>query len=166
MPEATMKTINNTALDLLHRFWRWEADWMVCQGCKRPLIASRDGEPLGHATGCPNADHVHPWADLRQALGSPEEAQALHTRLTEWRANRELDLVSRARAIVIELRRASVSTVQRRLAIQYYEADHLMAMLEKQGVVGPKPASGPRAFTWKSENSPQGSPKSPETPAP
>ena len=30
----------------LARIWKLEGDWMTCQGCKRPLIASREGEIL------------------------------------------------------------------------------------------------------------------------
>lgn len=137
-----MRPVNNEALTALFRVWRWEADWMVCNGCRRPLIASRDGEELGHAAGCENAEHLHPWADLRQALGTEEEAAALHERLTEWRERREQDLLGRARSLVIERRRGSTALVQRHLGIGWNTAEHLMSLLEKEGVVGPKPEMG------------------------
>jgi hypothetical protein len=62
---GTLTRETNEALTAFHRRWHLEADWLVCQGCKRPLIASRDGEPTSHAVGCKNADSLHPWAELR-----------------------------------------------------------------------------------------------------
>lgn len=158
---------NNDALTALFRLWAWEADWMVCKGCKRPLIASRDGEELGHAAGCQNAEHQHPWGDLRQAMGMPEEAQALFERLRQWRERQERDKLGRARQIVIETQRGSVSTVQRRLNIRYSEAEHLLNLLEKEGVVGPLPErGGGRRVLVKQENAAATNPRNPQTPAP
>jgi hypothetical protein len=37
-------------------------------GCKRSLIASRDGEELNHADGCKFADEQHPWTQLRALI--------------------------------------------------------------------------------------------------
>lgn len=65
-----MTNIDNDALTALHRIWRHEADWMICQGCKRPIIASRDGEELAHADGCRHASEQHPWSQLRTILGA------------------------------------------------------------------------------------------------
>lgn len=65
-----MTPIDNDALTALHRIWHHEADWMICQGCKRPIIASRDGEELCHADGCKHANEHHPWSQLRAILGA------------------------------------------------------------------------------------------------
>lgn len=68
---------NNDALTALHRIWHHEADWMICQGCKRPLIASRDGEELAHSDGCKYAAEQHPWSQLRTLLGAaPKQAKS------------------------------------------------------------------------------------------
>lgn len=65
-----MTPIDNDALTALHRIWRHEADWMICQGCKHPIIASRDGEELVHRDGCRYAAEQHPWSQLRTILGA------------------------------------------------------------------------------------------------
>lgn len=71
-----MTTIDNNALSALHRIWHHEADWMVCQGCKRPIIASRDGEELAHRDGCRHAAEQHPWSQLRAILGAAPAKKA------------------------------------------------------------------------------------------
>jgi hypothetical protein len=62
---------NNTALIELSKVWQIDGDWMKCRACKAVLIASRDGEPMRHKSDdCRNRKHVHPWADLRNAIES------------------------------------------------------------------------------------------------
>lgn len=62
---------NNLALLKLSKVWQLDGDWMKCRACGLALIASRDGEPMRHhADGCKNEAHVHPWADLRNALAN------------------------------------------------------------------------------------------------
>lgn len=63
----------NNALTEFYNRWHLEADWMVCQGCKRPIIASRDGELLSHAEGCRNSDAQHPWTELRTLITPKEQ---------------------------------------------------------------------------------------------
>lgn len=59
---------SNEMLTALHKFWKWEADWMTCRACNRHLIASRDGEPFLHEDGCKNSGLLHPWRSLRLIL--------------------------------------------------------------------------------------------------
>ena len=59
---------NNDKLCEFARFFKLDGDWLTCTKCKRSLIASRDGEPLGHAAGCKHADRQHPWAELRALI--------------------------------------------------------------------------------------------------
>lgn len=59
---------SNDALIALARFWKLNGDWMTCKGCRRSLIASRDGEDLAHGDGCKYWDQQHPWAQLRAAI--------------------------------------------------------------------------------------------------
>jgi hypothetical protein len=63
-----MDMTNDQDLRSMSRVWNLDGDLMTCRVCKRSLIASRDGEELNHASGCKNAAHGHPWADLRSAL--------------------------------------------------------------------------------------------------
>lgn len=63
---------SNDALLALARYWKLDGDWMTCKGCKRSLIASRDGEELNHADGCKHWDQHHPWAKLRAILNGKE----------------------------------------------------------------------------------------------
>ncbi|HBI70674.1 MAG TPA: hypothetical protein DDZ22_17215 [Massilia sp.] len=62
---------NNDKLIELARYWKLDGDWMTCKGCKRSLIASRDGEELNHADGCKFAAQQHPWARLRALVAPP-----------------------------------------------------------------------------------------------
>jgi hypothetical protein len=66
-----MDRANNTALLTLSKVWLLDGDWMKCRACKQVLIASLDGEPLHHKTGCKHAAHAHPWAELRSAMSLP-----------------------------------------------------------------------------------------------
>lgn len=72
-----MTTIDNDALTALHRIWHHEADWMICQGCNCPIIASRDGEELVHKDGCKYANEHHPWSQLRVILGAAPKPSKL-----------------------------------------------------------------------------------------
>lgn len=130
-----MNRDNNEALTALFKLWAWSADWMTCHACERSLIASRDGEPLRHAEGCESAEHQHPWADLRAAMGPQDKALELFERLLRWRERKDADLLGRARAIVIEHRKGNISLVQRHLGIRYAHATLLLNQLEQAGVV-------------------------------
>lgn len=59
---------SNDALIALARYWKFNGDWMTCKGCRRSLIASRDGEELAHGDGCKYWDQQHPWAQLRKLI--------------------------------------------------------------------------------------------------
>lgn len=66
-----MTSDDNNALCAFARYWKLDGDWMTCKGCKRNLIASRDGEVFKHGDGYKNLDQKHPWAQLR-AIIAPE----------------------------------------------------------------------------------------------
>lgn len=59
---------SNDALIALARYWKLNGDWMTCKGCRRSLIASRDGEELAHGDGCKYWGQQHPWAQLRKLI--------------------------------------------------------------------------------------------------
>ena len=50
----------------------------------------------------------------------------------------------RAKAIVIEANRASISMLQQRMGIGYNHASRIIELLERRGVVGPHRGAGPR----------------------
>lgn len=83
---ATLDKANNAALLELSKVWQLDGDWMKCRACDRPLIASRDGEPLSHRAGCKNSAHVHPWAELRSALASSPTPAATEEGLVQANA--------------------------------------------------------------------------------
>jgi len=59
---------SNDALIAMAKYWKLDGDWMTCKGCRRSLIASRDGEELAHGEGCKYWDQQHPWAQLRELI--------------------------------------------------------------------------------------------------
>jgi hypothetical protein len=59
---------SNDALIALAKYWKLDGDWMTCKGCRRSLIASRDGEELAHGDGCKYWDQQHPWTQLRKLI--------------------------------------------------------------------------------------------------
>ncbi len=59
---------SNDALNAMAKYWKLDGDWMTCKGCRRSLIASRDGEELAHGDGCKYWDQQHPWAQLRELI--------------------------------------------------------------------------------------------------
>ena len=59
---------SNDALNAMAKYWKLDGDWMTCNGCRRSLIASRDGEELAHGDGCKYWDQQHPWAQLRELI--------------------------------------------------------------------------------------------------
>jgi hypothetical protein len=59
---------SNDALIALAKYWKLDGDWMTCKGCRRSLIASRDGEELAHGDGCKYWDQQHPWAQMRKLI--------------------------------------------------------------------------------------------------
>lgn len=81
--DGGMDQSNNTALLALSKIWLLDGDWMKCRACKRVLIASLDGEPMCHKTGCKHASHVHPWADLRNALSARSRPTGAETEVAE-----------------------------------------------------------------------------------
>ena len=56
----------------------------------------------------------------------------------------DVELLVKARAIVCEHRRGSISLVQRHLRIGYNQAAKLLEQLERDGVIGPYETNGAR----------------------
>jgi len=58
--------------------------------------------------------------------------------------NQQPDDLARATDIVRSYQRATASLLQRRLKIEYLEADHLLDQLEQSGVITPPDEQGQR----------------------
>ena len=86
------------------------------------------------------------YATLSWAVKQKDESQGVT--VTDQVPDRELglpdDLVNEAKAIIVEITRASTSALQRRLKIGYTRAARIMDLLEEAGVVGPPRGSDPR----------------------
>ena len=52
------------------------------------------------------------------------------------------ELYEQAKRIVIDTQRASISTVQRRLAIKYSVAAEMLERMEQDGIISPWPSTG------------------------
>lgn len=61
---------------------------------------------------------------------------------------REQELLEQALEIIRQTRRASTSSLQRRLRIGYNQASRLMEMLEQKGLVGPARGALPREILF------------------
>ncbi len=87
--------------------------------------------------------------DFIKAQGEPEYVEQVKEKMEnttpELPGNDEDDeLVAQAVEIIRQTRRASTSSLQRRLRIGYNRAARLMDLLEERGVVGPPQGSDPR----------------------
>jgi S-DNA-T family DNA segregation ATPase FtsK/SpoIIIE len=87
--------------------------------------------------------------DFIKAQGGPEYVEQVKEKMEnaapELPGNDEDDeLVAQAVEIIRQTRRASTSSLQRRLRIGYNRAARLMDLLEERGVVGPPQGSDPR----------------------
>ncbi len=58
--------------------------------------------------------------------------------------DKDLELVEKAIEVIRQTKRASISSIQRRLKIGYNRAANLMDILEERGIVGPPTDTGPR----------------------
>jgi S-DNA-T family DNA segregation ATPase FtsK/SpoIIIE len=90
------------------------------------------------------------WSDLQSTLENPP-------------ADGEDDLLNDAIQVVRELRKASISLLQRRLRIGYTRAARLIDILEEKGIIGPAQSGAqPReVLDYGEETLPEGSPASP-----
>jgi hypothetical protein len=69
-----------------------------------------------------------------------------------WRNAITDDEIAEATAIIRKTKRASISTIQRRMKIGYVKAATIMDVLEERGIVGPPTGSEPREIHLSSEN--------------
>lgn len=74
------------------------------------------------------------------------ELKAMEAETPGWVKTEQVtdEEVKRALAIVLELRRASTSCLQRRLRVGYTKACRLMDVMEERGMIGPPRGAEPR----------------------
>jgi S-DNA-T family DNA segregation ATPase FtsK/SpoIIIE len=109
-----------------------------------PAAAQRPAAPAEPAKQAPL------WEDLQSALENPP-------------ADGEDELLNDAIQVVRELRKASISLLQRRLRIGYTRAARLIDILEEKSIIGPAQSGAqPReVLDYGEETTPTGTPASP-----
>ena len=107
---------------------------------------------LVRAQGTMTTDReIHEIVDFWKNQGEPQYESAIKEKientpvdLPEQDDEKDNDLLEQAVEILRQTRRASTSSLQRRLRIGYTRAARLMDMLEERGIVGPPNGSDPR----------------------
>ncbi|HEY8239838.1 MAG TPA: DNA translocase FtsK, partial [Kiritimatiellia bacterium] len=91
---------------------------------------------------------IHRIVDCLKAQGLPQYEVAIKDKIESKSADLpdigEDELLDAALEIIRQTRRASTSSLQRRLRIGYTRAARIMDLLEERGVVGPAQGSDPR----------------------
>lgn len=153
--------LSDTEIHRLVRYWKGARGLdEVAEGAPASAGAPAPSAPL--TPGAAPSQQPPLWADVRAA---------------EMKAEGEDDLLEESIKVVREMRRASITLLQRRLRIGYTRAARLIDLLEEKGIVGPAktgaqqrevigfsdmedvaPANAPRATppaketrTWESE---------------
>lgn len=105
---------------------------------------------LVRAQGCLVSDRdVHAMADHWRAQGPPSYEMAIVEKLEKKSAEipdmeEDEEVIEKAIEIIRQTRRASTSSLQRRLRLGYTRAARVMDLLQERGIVGPAHGSDPR----------------------
>jgi DNA segregation ATPase FtsK/SpoIIIE, S-DNA-T family len=94
-------------------------------------------------------DEIRDIVEFIKAQGGPQYEGAIKEKIESKAANlpelgEDDDMLEAAIEVIRQTRRASTSSLQRRLRIGYTRAARLMDLLEEQGVIGPPQGSDPR----------------------
>ncbi|WP_074041470.1 DNA translocase FtsK [Kiritimatiella glycovorans] len=118
------------------------------------LFAPPDASRLVRAQGTFTTDEeIEKITEHWRGQGQPEYVQEIHKKLDNPSAptgleseeeSKDDDVLEQAIEIIRQTKRASTSSLQRRLRIGYNRAARLMDQLEERGVVGPPSDTGPR----------------------
>jgi S-DNA-T family DNA segregation ATPase FtsK/SpoIIIE len=92
---------------------------------------------------------MHRVTDFIRTQGSPEFITEIKQKIENTRPelpemNESDDLLEAAMEVLRSTKRASTSSLQRRLKIGYNRAASLMDILEEKGIIGPPTETGPR----------------------
>jgi len=97
-------------------------------------------------------DEIHRVVEFIRAQGEPNYETEIHEKIETSSASSRPDLddgedeelINQSIEIIRETRRASTSSLQRRLRIGYTRAARVMDVLEERGIIGPPRGSDPR----------------------
>ncbi len=105
---------------------------------------------LVRAQGCMTSDaEVHAIADHWRGQGTPSYEMSIKEKLEKKSADlpdmeENDELLEQSIEVIRQTRRASTSSLQRRLRIGYTRAARIMDLLEERGIIGPAQGSDPR----------------------
>jgi S-DNA-T family DNA segregation ATPase FtsK/SpoIIIE len=140
--QVAQKTDSRTILDAIG------ADKLLGKGDM--LYLSPSSAKLSRAQGAWTADEeIDGIVQHYKDQGSPEYENKITKKITSEKPDlpeqeEEDELVTQAIEVIRQTRRASTSSLQRRLRIGYNRAARLMDQLEEQGIIGPPQGSEPR----------------------
>ncbi len=140
--QVAQKTDSRTILDAIG------ADKLLGKGDM--LYLSPSSSKLTRAQGAWTSDEeINEIVAHYKQQGTPEYENKVTEKLTSTKPDlpeqgEEDELVNQAVEVIRQTRRASTSSLQRRLRIGYNRAARLMDQLEEQGIIGPPQGSEPR----------------------
>ncbi|MGA0334457.1 MAG: DNA translocase FtsK, partial [Kiritimatiellia bacterium] len=140
--QVAQKTDSRTILDAIG------ADKLLGKGDM--LYLSPSSSKLNRAQGAWTSDEeINMIVDHYKEQGKPDYENKVTEKLTNEKPDlpaqeEEDELVTQAIEVIRQTRRASTSSLQRRLRIGYNRAARLMDQLEEQGIIGPPQGSEPR----------------------
>jgi S-DNA-T family DNA segregation ATPase FtsK/SpoIIIE len=140
--QVAQKTDSRTILDAIG------ADKLLGKGDM--LFLAPSSAKLQRAQGAWTSDEeINKIVDFIKAQGTPDYENKVTEKLTNPAPelpdqDEDDDLIEQAIEVIRQTRRASTSSLQRRLRIGYNRAARLMDQLEEKGVIGPPQGSEPR----------------------
>ena len=140
--QVAQKTDSRTILDAIG------ADKLLGKGDM--LFLAPSSAKLQRAQGAWTSDEeITKIVDFIKAQGTPDYENKVTEKLTSSAPelpaqDEDDDLIEQAVEVIRQTRRASTSSLQRRLRIGYNRAARLMDQLEEKGVIGPPQGSDPR----------------------
>lgn len=140
--QVAQKTDSRTILDAIG------ADKLLGKGDM--LYLSPSSSKLNRAQGAWTSDEeINAIVEHYKQQGTPEYENKITEKITSEKPDlpdqgEEDELVTQAIEVIRQTRRASTSSLQRRLRIGYNRAARLMDQLEEQGIIGPPQGSEPR----------------------
>ncbi len=140
--QVAQKTDSRTILDAIG------ADKLLGKGDM--LFLAPSSAKLQRAQGAWTSDEeITKIVDFIKAQGTPDYENKVTEKLTSSAPelpaqDEDDDLIEQAVEVIRQPRRASTSSLQRRLRIGYNRAARLMDQLEEKGVIGPPQGSDPR----------------------
>lgn len=140
--QVAQKTDSRTILDAIG------ADKLLGKGDM--LYLSPSSSKLNRAQGAWTSDEeINAIVDHYKVQGKPDYENKITEKIASQKPDlpeqeEDDELVTQAIEVIRQTRRASTSSLQRRLRIGYNRAARLMDQLEEQGVIGPPQGSEPR----------------------